>query len=541
MPAIINTKLGEHRGKKRVWLEGQKLAREGITPGTKYDLELQDSQIVLRVKDEGRFTVSKKERNGRVAPVIDLTASELADIFDGVEMLRVLVRKGSVLITAHHQQQRVVERVERLFHKLESGEPLATCSLFHGAGGLDKATHSGFKKSGIATSIAVAVEIESKYLEASLANNPELWNDQSIVIESPIEAINLGKGSPQVDVLIGGVPCTGASRSGRSKLKLEFAESHEAAGAMFFSFLEFVKALNPAIVVLENVPAYASTASMTVIRSVLGSLGYTVQERVLDGNDFGVLERRQRLCAVAISKGIEGFDLDAVTPNREKESCINDILEEVPLDSDRWKSFDYLAEKEKRDKAAGKGFSRQLLTGEEAYCGTIGRAYAKCRSTEPFIVHPEQPELSRIFTPVEHCRLKGFPESMIDGLSNTVAHEVLGQSVVFPVFEAVAQALGRSLWKAKGEELIHVEVVDDADGWIDGENFHWATALVNQAGMLRLTPVAEQQGLPINLGDEAINVLCPEGTEISCGHEPCKRVPYEVVGEQLRVELPQAA
>ncbi len=33
MATIVNTKLGEHRGKKRVWLEGAKLAREGYEPG----------------------------------------------------------------------------------------------------------------------------------------------------------------------------------------------------------------------------------------------------------------------------------------------------------------------------------------------------------------------------------------------------------------------------------------------------------------------------------------------------------------------------
>ncbi len=30
MATIINTKLGEHRGKKRVWLEGAKLSRGGL-------------------------------------------------------------------------------------------------------------------------------------------------------------------------------------------------------------------------------------------------------------------------------------------------------------------------------------------------------------------------------------------------------------------------------------------------------------------------------------------------------------------------------
>ncbi|WP_320158907.1 DNA cytosine methyltransferase [Klebsiella pneumoniae] len=270
----------------------------------------------------------------------------------------------------------MIERVNRLISKLENGESLSVCSLFHGGGVLDKAIHAGFHKAGIASAISVAVEMEGKYLDSSLANNPELWNEDSIVIESPIQAVNLSKRPPQVDVLMGGIPCTGASKSGRSKNKLEFAESHEAAGAMFFNFLQFVEALNPAVVLIENVPEYQNTASMEVIRSVLSSLGYSLQERILDGNEFGVIERRKRLCVVALSHGIDGFELEKVQPVRTKESRIQDILEPVPLDSERWKSFDYLAEKELRDKAAGKGFSRQLLTGDDEFCGTIGKDYA---------------------------------------------------------------------------------------------------------------------------------------------------------------------
>lgn len=445
MATIINTKLGEDRGRKRVWLEGRKLAREGYQPGMKLDFEVKDTQVVLRVAEQGQFTVSKRNRNGRVSPIIDLSTKELAAVFDGVDILRVFVKQGAIVISAHHQQGKIVERVNRLADKLDKGEPLSVCSLFHGGGVLDKALHAGLHKAGVASATSVAVEQEGKYLDASLRNNPDLWRRDSIVIESPIQAVDLSKNPPQADVLVGGIPCTGASKSGRSKNKLAFAESHESAGAMFFSFLQFAKALNPAVVLIENVPEYQNTASIEVIRSVLSSLGYTIQERILNGNEFGALERRKRLCVLALSRGIEGVDLDRIAPVRAKERCIKDILEPLPLDSSRWKSFDYLAAKETRDKAAQKGFSRQLLAGDEQSCGTIGQGYAKCRSTEPFIRHPEQPELSRLFTPAEHCRLKAIPEEVIDGLSDTVAHQVLGQSVVFPAFEALGYHLGLSL------------------------------------------------------------------------------------------------
>ncbi len=532
MATIINTKLGEHRGKRRIWLEGQKLAREGYEPGMKYDVEFKDSQVQFHICDTGRYTVSKRTRNGRIYPIIDLSAEQLAEIFDGVEMLRVALRRGRIVVTAHHQELLVKERVERLVNKLQNGEPLATCSLFHGGGVIDSAIHKGLESAGIDSKIAVAVELEGKYLDSSLTNNPQLWDDASVVIESPIQSVNLGRSAPQVDLLFGGVPCTGASRSGRSKGKLEFAESHESAGAMFFSFLRFVEQLNPAIVVMENVPEYQNTASMEVIRSVLGTLGYHLHEDVFNGNEFGALENRNRFCMIAVSKGISRFDMNLIQPTRKKEACLNDILDDVPLDSNRWKGFEYLAEKEKRDKAAGKGFARQLLTGTEDKCGTIGRGYAKCRSTEPFLVHPENPDLSRIFTPNEHARLKGIPEGVIDGLSDKTAHEILGQSVIFPVFEAVGHAIGTHLWHWLGYKTVQVEVVDEDQPCIGGDDFHWAPALVDSNGRVKLTPLAQRQGMPISLaggknGSDIVELAIhnSNGTSVSSFHQPCDYVP----------------
>ena len=166
----------------------------------------------------------------------------------------------------------------------------------------------------------------------------------------------------------------------------------------------------------------------------------------MGGNDFGALENSKRLCVVAISKNLASeFSIMDIQPIRVKENTINDVLEPIPLDSERWKTFTYLAEKEVRDKAAGKGFKRQLLSGDYSFCGTIGRSYAKCRSTEPFLKHPEDSALSRIFTALEHARIKSIPSSVISGLSETVAHEILGQSIVFPMFEAVFVYLAKCL------------------------------------------------------------------------------------------------
>lgn len=444
MACIINTRLGESKGQSRIWLEGVRLERGGFSPSTKYELEISERKVIFKVAAEGTYTVSKRKRNGRLSPIIDLSNQKLTQAFEGVDMLRVLIRDGSIIVSAHFQQGKVERREERLFERLKKNRSLDVCSLFHGSGILDKALHAGFAKSGIASTVAVAVEMEGGYIDNSLVNNPELWSEKSLVVNAPIETLNFnyGAAAQEVDIVIAGLPCTGASKSGRAKNKLEFAESHDTAGAMFFHFLQIVQNLNPSIVIIECVPEYQNTASMAVIRSVMHSLSYTVTEEIMDGNEYGALEKRKRLCVVAITSGLKQFSFENAVPARTKEACLGDILERIADDSPRWKTFDYLAAKEVRDIAAGKGFRRQLLDASASFCGVIGKGYAKCRSTEPFYRHPTIAGLSRLLTPVEHARVKGIPEEVITGLSDTVAHEILGQSVVYPLFVAIGKAVG---------------------------------------------------------------------------------------------------
>lgn len=446
MTTIINTKLGTARGNSRIWVEGERLQRGGFAAGVKFQMIKKSGKLALVASEAGQYTVSRRERNGKITPIIDLNNAEITALFEGVDMLRILILDGRIIITAHHQEQRVAEREARILAKLGSNTKLAMGSLFHGGGVADKAMHSGLKKAGIASSVSLAVELESAYIESSLSNNPELWDDASLIINGGIQTVDMSKTTDvQCDVLFAGLPCTGASKAGRSKNGITMAEEHDAAGALFFYFLQFVQRLNPAVVVIENVVEYQNTASMTVIRSVMGSLGYNLSERVMNGNTFGALENRNRLCVVATSAGLDAVDLDKVMPLVTKPATLDAVLEQVALDDPMWKSYDYLADKEQRDIAQGKGFRRQLLDRSAESCGVIGAGYAKIRSTEPQLVHPENPQLTRIFTPAEHAAVKGIPAGVVANLSATRAHEILGQSVIFPLFEAVAKHIGETL------------------------------------------------------------------------------------------------
>lgn len=450
MTTIVNTKIGMSRDVPRIWLEGYKLVRAGLKIGSKYGLIKGDADSEhLEFKEVDAdftgpaFSVSKRERNGITTPLIEIRTNLLKTVFKNIERVKVAIRLGRILVTPNYIETRIRERITRLMTKLRNKEKLGVLSLFHGGGVIDKALHSGLRRVGLDSFVQVGVELDSDYLDCSLRNNPEIWSEYSIAICSDIRDVNFGRNAPQADICIAGIPCTSSSKAGRAKNKNKIIEEHETAGTLFMDFLEAVKATNPAIIELENVVEYSNSTGMAVIRSVLSSLGYVLYEGVLTGSDFGALEDRRRMVVIAITRGLDiEFDFSKLRSVKQKEAMLSDVLEDIPLDSGLWKPFEYLAKKEVRDKAAGKNFARQLLTGKEPTCGTIGRGYSRCRSTEPFILHPTNPQLSRLLTPSEHARVKGVPLEVINGLSNTTANEVLGQSGIFPKFVSVNTHLG---------------------------------------------------------------------------------------------------
>lgn len=459
MAIIHNLSIGFNKGRKRLWMVGAKLERFGFLPDSRFNVSeaSNDDGIEFTVDPNGKYKVTAKDRNNDSKPtksLIDHKSDLLEEKFEVGQLVRVQIQENKIIVTLHHQPKNEFLRESRLLRKLRNGEALTYCSLYHGGGVLDTACHDGFKRSLISTSCSIVNELENVYLDTSMRNNPELFNKDTLFIEGSICHINMLRNvSTQVDGMICGIPCTGASRSGRSKNKLKFAEEHEEAGSMFFYFLTFVLSLNPSYLILENVQEYASTSSMAVIRSVLADLGYNTYETIIGGNEFGCLEDRKRMAVVALSKGITEFDITTLKPSQVKEPNIKSILEPIPLDSSLYREVPYLEAKALRDAANSKGFKRQLLTGDEPKCGTIGRLYHKWRSTEPMLVNSLNNKLQRLFTPIEHCRLKKIPEKIIAGVSNTIAHEILGQSVTWPAFSDLACHLGTALknWAYKQE------------------------------------------------------------------------------------------
>ena len=405
----------------RIWIEGQKLSLSGFAPDALYTV-LYDGvskRITLTLDPVvGSKRVTKSTRNGKDRPIIDLQSKMVDSVFSGGDRLRVTFNHGQIIISEHHEVTSQEQREDRFQQRTENGT-LLKASMFTGGGISTDAITQAISQSGLNSRMSWVCEMEVKYIESAGQNCMSI-DDNTAFLVGMAEEIEPDLYS-EVDVLSFSMPCAGFSKAGKSKHK-QTSENH--SGTALFGVINAIKASNPSVIISENVTEALDSPIYQLLTSELRRTGYKVFEQILDQRHTASIENRARYWMVAVSEGIapESLELPQVI---QDQPTIASILEANPRE--QWSTNDYLHAKAERDLAAGKGFKRQLITGAETTCGTIGRYYAKKRSTEPFVVNSEG--LERLFTPIEHARVKSVPEHLIKGISKTTAHEILGQSV----------------------------------------------------------------------------------------------------------------
>lgn len=454
-------KIGANRGRPRIYLDGLQAIRAGFAPGERYEVNVDASgrRVMLQKNPDGSRLVSAKERGGRTLPVIDIESSELLAMFEGMDALRVVVGEDRIVLLPLASEIKKQERFTRLVGKLQGGQPLKMGSLAHGGGILAHAVHQGLTDAGIECELAFANEIREDLLQHAIEHN-SAWSEDTAAVALPMqEAVQddwLLAQLPKLEVLEVGQPCSGASRAGRAKRGGGRAEDHPEVGHLVFSTLLMISRTQPAAVLIECVPEYATSASADILRLQFRDMGYQCHEAILEGRDFGCLENRIRWCCVAVTQGVE-FSFDRLAPAVREIHSVADVLDpNIGPDNPMWRAVSYLKAKRERDAAKGSGFNMQFVEPEDSKVPVIRKGYNKGGSTDPRLRHPTNPELSRLFTEQEVARIKGVDEALIAGLSRTQAIEVLGQGIVYEPFRAAAQRLGEALARAA-----------DADGEAD--------------------------------------------------------------------------
>ena len=287
---------------------------------------------------------------------------------------------------------------------------------------------------------------------------------------------------PDHDVLLSGFPCQPFSLAGVSK-KNSLGRMHgfecDAQGTLFFDVCRIIKAKRPVGFVLENVKnlkSHDKGKTFQVICDALDELGYDVADvavtkgpdpKIIDAANF-VPQHRERIVLAGFRRDLNVFNEFTLKDVRKHfpsdKATFGDILEpEVDakyiLTPKLWEYL-YNYAKKHREKGNGFGFG---LTRPHNTARTLSARYHKDGSeilvdrgfSEVLNFHDEKnmENRPRRLTPTECSRLMGFDRpgesSFVIPVSDTQAYRQFGNSVVVPVFKAVASAMKSRIIEGK--------------------------------------------------------------------------------------------
>lgn len=175
-------------------------------------------------------------------------------------------------------------------------------SLFTGAGGLDL----GFEKAGF--DIAWANEFDKSIWETFRHNFPHTALDGRSITDVPSSEI------PDAIGVIGGPPCQSWSEAGAGR------GITDKRGQLFYEYIRVLKDKKPLFFLAENVSGILSARHKEAFEEILKSfreLGYNVNYQLLNANDYGVPQDRERVVIVGFhNKTGKTFEFPEKMPSK---------------------------------------------------------------------------------------------------------------------------------------------------------------------------------------------------------------------------------
>lgn len=238
------------------------------------------------------------------------------------------IRGPFLKLPPHAQAVDDPSRLGSVARQLREKHPgrLLAADLFSGAGGLSL----GLDQAGITT--ILAVDHDKEAVETHRHHFPGLTVDWDLGDPAVVERVADIIRQHEIDVLCGGPPCQPFSKAGRSGIRhyvrTGVREAHDERRDLWQSFLEVVRHSLPKAVIMENVPDMALDREMFILRTMvfeLESLGYSVEERVVDTWRYGVPQFRQRLILVALNNSIRFTWPTEVARKTTVDNAIGDL------------------------------------------------------------------------------------------------------------------------------------------------------------------------------------------------------------------------
>jgi len=303
--------------------------------------------------------------------------------------------------------------------------------LYCGAGGMSL----GFQSVDIFNVVA-GVDVWEDALKTY--ENNHSWKSIQADLSSE-QPQNLSVSKEDIQIVTGGPPCKGFSLAG------ERNESDDR-NQLVSRYIDYVEYFNPEVAVMENVvgiksmdlPEYSNGNVVDYIYERYEDIGYTIDHKTLQANNFGIPQTRSRVFFIAVRE-------DIGTPLFPSETTPNEVQSvESVLDQD----FDNYANHDKTNHSEDMVDRISQLDYKESVYDSYSEAWKRLHPEEPAptikenhgapFVHPFE---DRVGTPRECAAIQSFPNNYEFKCSKSSTLKQIGNAVPPKLASHVAQAV----------------------------------------------------------------------------------------------------
>ena len=300
---------------------------------------------------------------------------------------------------------------------------LKVVSMFCGCGGMDLGILGGFEYLG---KRYAKLPFEIVYALDNDEYCTKIYNDnfKHKCVVQDIKSLDIAS-LPDFDVLIGGFPCQSFSISAQNPPRLGYKDER---GMLFFEMVKILRERQPRFFIAENVKGLLSAnkgKAFPMIIEEFENAGYRVVHKLLNADEYGVPQRRQRVVIVGF-RDEEDYNRFSYPIPIDSRKTLGDVIDLAADNDDKWffsqKAVDgMMAVREKMNKGR--------IQNLDEPCNTISSHLAKVslNSTDPVrFVNGHY----RRFTPRKCARIQSFPDDfMLDSVSEARQYKAIGNAV----------------------------------------------------------------------------------------------------------------
>ena len=249
---------------------------------------------------------------------------------------------------------------------------------------------------------------------------------------------------PPHDILVGGFPCQPFSTLG----KLQGFEDEMNRGTLFFEIMDIIIKHDTKVVVLENVKNlinHDNGKTFARIKQELDDAGYDVNAQILNSQDYGIPQRRNRIFIVAFNRKYFKTGKFVYPDKEELKVTTQDLLDENVSEK-------YFLTKKLEKTILGMGTKGYMVkptidlpisktltaTMHKMHRASQDNYVTDYKNFNRNVLEKEKRIPVRKLTPNECRQLQGFPSEWIQVVSDCQAYKQFGNAVTVDVAYKVA-------------------------------------------------------------------------------------------------------